>query len=309
MRRAIAFVFIITFECFAQRPQVALSPVPFWPKDGIVPVEYEHQNIFYSPATGELLIRYQEQGADTVKRIALGNQADPDYSVSVSKVGTQYSYAYRINNKPGAKARLSGILVGLGEHDPTLAMQSSSAASLKENQALTHFGVPAKSSPLLLAVKHQLSPAEVGPDSLDLAIKSQLRPGFVFITAESAIDEAANVRVLSELPPTLGSQVREKINSPWFHKQSLTLGPRFGDLATPQAIAIDYLTNITRLTRAGILQKSSPLVGYTTGILDAFVQSQGSVTFPAGLQEIAPKAATSFEREIASALLMSFDRN
>jgi len=307
MHRAIAFLFIFTFECFSQQPRVALSPVPFWPKNGVVPVEYEHQNIFYSPATGELIIW---QGADTVGRIALGNQADPDYSVSVSKVGSKYSYAYKVTNKPGIKARLSGVLVGLGEHDPTLALRSSDTASLNENQTLTHFGVPGKSAPLLIAVKRrQSSIAELRPDSIDLAMQSQLKPGFVFVAAESAVDEAANARVLSELPAPLASQVREKINSPWFHKQLLTLGPRFGELATPQAIAIDYLTNVTHLTRAGILQKSSPFVEYTTGILDAFVQSQGSVTLPSGLQEVASKAATPFEKEIASALLLSFDSN
>ncbi|MBV9443890.1 MAG: hypothetical protein JO217_14505 [Acidobacteriaceae bacterium] len=311
MRKAIAILLALAVKCVSQQPRVALSPVPFWPKDGVVTVEYDDQNIFYSPSTDELIIRYQQQGATVVQRIALGNQADPDYSVSVSRMGTnKYSYTYRVLNKPSAKAPLSDILVGLGEHDSTLAVQSSGAVSVKEDHALTHFGVPAELAPVLVDAKPP-QPALAGPapDTVDLVIQSQLRPGFVFAAAESVVDELANAHALSEVPEPLRSQAREKINSPWLHKQSITLGPRFGDLATPQAVAIDYLTNLTRLVRAGVLPKDSQFVSYITGMLQGLVQSEGSITIPAGLEEVLSKAVTPFEKEIAAALLMAFASN
>lgn len=87
---------------------VELSPVPIWPKDGVVPAELQHRYVFLDPEANQLVLAFPASlgseesesaaGALQLRRIDLANQVSVSLSVSVERKGSEFEYRYRAAN-------------------------------------------------------------------------------------------------------------------------------------------------------------------------------------------------------------------
>ena len=132
----LGFFTLITCAAFAQPVGVGvkLSPVPIWPKSGVIPIELQDRYVFLDPEAGELVLAYPEDvgnaefeagsGALRVRRIDLGNQVAASISIDVERKGTEFEYRYRVANHKQARHPIQQLQVAVpitGEPDNRVA--------------------------------------------------------------------------------------------------------------------------------------------------------------------------------------------
>ena len=67
----LGFFTLITCAAFAQPVGVGveLSPVPIWPKSGVIPIELQDRYVFLDPEAGELVLAYPEDVGSALFRV------------------------------------------------------------------------------------------------------------------------------------------------------------------------------------------------------------------------------------------------
>ena len=85
----LGFFTLITCAAFAQPVGVGvkLSPVPIWPKSGVIPIELQDRYVFLDPEAGELVLAYPEERRQCRVRGWLGSTASKAHRSGKSSGG------------------------------------------------------------------------------------------------------------------------------------------------------------------------------------------------------------------------------
>jgi len=102
----------------------AFRATPMWPKDGIIPEEWEERYVFPNLEAGQLVLAYppdlesQEFGLVTapsasrvIERFNLTNQVDASLSIDIERRRSGFTYSYRISNSARARDAINLISI------------------------------------------------------------------------------------------------------------------------------------------------------------------------------------------------------
>jgi hypothetical protein len=265
-----------------QQQYVALPelPVPAWPEKGVTVAELKDNYVFIDGAKNEYVVAYpqnlgteafEKEGPGPIKiaRYELHRNVTPSISVAITRPTPEmHKYAYSVSNGKEAQQSIDQWALSMP------AVGGSSTIRYPEGW----FAVVQKDRIFKVrnrqwiatgaaAVWSFAKPEEViqpGGSKTGFELESSLRPGFTtsyFRKAESIEAKVATQGV--GLPAVVQQQVDALLAVEHNSKTLLTLGPKYDGSATVQAIAADFVQGLEVLSRAGVLNASSPFVRNT----------------------------------------------
>jgi len=287
---AMGLVLLLGGTAYAQQDGIraALSPLPIWPADGVIPQALQDRYAFLDPSAGQLVLSYpanlgrpqfeRNPGARRVERVDLNNQVKASVASTVSVEGAQFVYRYRIANAKQAKRPVSRFDV------EGLALNSSDRifgpASWKSNArvapgitrttlssaVLTNTAAPAGAS-----LRWQVGHAGIEPGAeLDgFQVASSLKPGL--IVAHLRAGDPPTLR--ADLPRAVLEQAAPMLQPTHNSQSVLTIGPRFSAETPTLNIVADFHFAVSRLVRHGQLDGNSPAVREALQVLGQYLKS------------------------------------
>jgi len=230
-----------------------LSPVPFYPPDGVIPERFKDQYVFLEAGTLDLVLAFpptfpsatfpvpvNSNAKRTIQRVQLASHVRPSVSVKVQKnpSGT-YSYTYTITNDRNARQAIGRWFVSVPTFtasDPNLNTKTSAKTGWVQSNYMHQPGRSAIRMESTGKSNHIL-PGQ----ALSVTIESKYRPGIVTVQFQGDIPDlqpVAPAPVLQQL-----SVVRQiDFNS----VPVLAVGPNFIDSASNIEIAAHFHMAISR---------------------------------------------------------------
>jgi hypothetical protein len=268
--------------------RTALSPLPIWPADGVIPQALRDRYAFLDPSAGQIVLAYPENlgrpqfarspGARHVERVDLNNQVKASVASIVSLEGAQFVYRYRIANAKQAKRPVTRFDVeGIVLNGSDLI---SSPASWKSNASVKS-GI---ARPTLLNAVSTVAAGSGGPSmywrvgdagiepgaELDgFQVASSLKPGLIM--AHLRAGEPPTLR--TDLPRAVLAQAAPMLQPTHNSQTVFAIGPRYSAETPTLQIVADFHFAISRLVRHGQLDASSPAIREALQVLGQYLKS------------------------------------
>jgi hypothetical protein len=297
---------------FAQ--QGALSPVPIWPANGVIPPELQGKYVFYDPSTEELVLVFPENletlqpggtaGRLHIERVGTNRGARPSITFSVLPTQKKYLYSYRIENDARAKKFITAIDIpapSFGNDDILTAPAHWRASPMKSQVSAVGDALRTFDAGYLLSFYFDDDKGPIQPGSGgNFSILASARPGFTVAWVRGGLFPSFS----TELPPAVTDQLAPALAMNFNTTGVVAIGPKFAGDEPPIRIASDFHFGITQLINNGQLNGSSPAIREAMAALANFIEQPDSVQIPLTLRE---NASAGLESAVLQALMLSLN--
>ncbi len=257
--------------------KTALSPIPIWPSDEVIPVELEDKYVFLDPGAGQVVLAYSEPGINggaesrKIQRVDLKNQVQASVTVSVEKNSGEFTYKYHVANAENAPRPVSSIkLVTPSE------LQYEEAKTPVSWEGDIDLGYVAASSigigktiGTLMNWSTSAGGIEPGKDEVGFELVSSLKPGFTWGYAQSDAPQF----LPSDLPEEVLAQVKPMLKIENNSQSFLTIGPKFYERTPLLRIVAEYHFGISSLIGKGELSEKSPAIEEALNVMEQYMES------------------------------------
>ncbi len=299
----------------AQNPKAVravLSPVPPYPRDGVIPEGLRAESVFLDTVTGDLVVLQPVSGAlagaasqRAEVRVALARHVRPQLSVSISKAPGGFTYEYTVVNEAATRQTIRSFFVAVPRPQPRAPGSLTSEPGMLEGWERIDY---APKPGMWTSRWDALESAPGIPGAARIA-------GFRLPNGNlSGITRAyfQGPRSRAELPRDLPEAALRKlavVQGLEFNSVALpTIGPKFPAGTDTSTIASDFRLEIGILADQGVLAAESPFVRETLSSLGRFLESQPSGQAGVGtgvIPRLKQKPGSQMEREIGEALRLS----
>ena len=287
-RHCIAVVLLFLFGAPGTLPGqeagIMFLPAPIYPGDGNVDQKFPDQFVFFHHETLDIVLAYRPTPDATraVHLIERPLRMDPKIRSEVSAgPGGGYRYHYTVANGPRNVQPIRAWLLSVPE---PLASHDAARSSGKEHKRGVWRQELYASRPGNWSVRFAIrSGSALLPDqSAVFSVDNENRPGIVkayFHGAEFSVGSLP-----ADVPPEARKQL-EEITANWNKTTLWTIGPKFHSSTTSREIALDFLDQISRMMRKGILTpdgqagpfgRLADLAHYPPNVLPAYEQYSDS---------------------------------
>lgn len=208
----------------------ALSPVPIWPADGLIPPELQDRYVFLDFKAGQMVLAYpknagqpnseRSRGLQRVERFDLNNQVKPSLLVTVRPDGEYFTYRYRVSNAKQAKQAIRSLQIPVAElsDDYRIFAPANWSATASPAEARdVPIGIGRASGVSLnwyvndpSSIDSNASAVMPGHEEGGFHVTSALKPGF---TLAHARGRGSRVNLPEDLPPPVLEQAAAYCNS------------------------------------------------------------------------------------------------
>lgn len=238
-----------------QEGGVMFLPAPIYPPDGNVEQEFPDQFVFFHHETLDIVLAYRTapDAPRTVHRIERPLRMAPTISSEVSgSPAGGYRYRYTVTNGPRHVQPIRAWLLPIPAPQASdHAARSSRSLSKGHKRGVwsqeLYASRPGKWS---MRFTTRSGSALLPSQSAVFAVDNENRPGIIkayFHGADSSVGPLP-----ADVPPEAREQL-EEITASWGETTVWTIGPKFWKWATSREIARDFLAEVSRMVRNGIL--------------------------------------------------------
>lgn len=305
-------------EAVNQEPQrtIRISPVPFWPSNGVVPPELSDRYVFYDLNNEEYVIRYPENlgtpefganpGSIKTYRIPTNRGSQPTITFAVTREQGKFKYAYRITNSEKAKKPIMSwdlVMPSEPDGDLTVPARWRGAAMRSSISAVGNaLGTPGITGVLLSWYYFDdQAPIAAGKTLDNFSVISSNKPGMSMGYVTSGL--------IKTPPPDLPEEVQEQLGRvltvPFNRENVLVIGPKFPSNVPKSRIAQDFLSGIIRMAATGQLDEQSAAIRELQERLNVYAQNiEAFQNAPLSLTQ---KPANAFEAAFLQAVLLAMN--
>lgn len=312
------FTLVLTSGVWAQVPSkavgVALSPVPFWPRDGDTSQLPKGKYVFYDPHSAEYVVYYAADSAGvqsvqpTVLRFGAHSLVDPEVTFAVAPTSDgRFHYTFKVENGAHARQSIRKIsILDYSDSSPQGAGANWTAQVEPHNER--ELGTPAMSASAIEWTSNSAAPSIAPGNAMQgLAIDSTSLPGFVNMAFRG--DSKGNEYTpdaVALLPKEVRDQLAMVINAARDAQSVMVIGPRFAKGTSQSTISQNFDFGIQVLVRHKKLDANSPFVQKARMVFSSQLQSNDEIQLNSASLDFTKDAKTDLEKEIANALEIAF---
>jgi hypothetical protein len=308
-------LFLLAGGIWAQSRQTiraALSPVPPYPRDGVIPEGLRGESVFLDTVTGDLVVLLPVPGAPADAaggraelRVTLARHVRPQLSVSISKAPGGFTYAYAVVNEAAARQTIRSFYLAVPQPQPRAPGPPTAEVGLPVGwERIDYAPKPGMWTSRWDALES--APGIPGAARISgFQLSNGNLPGITRAYFQGPMSR-------TELPTDLPEAALVKlavVQGLEFNSVALpTIGPKFPAGTDKSTIASDFRLEIGILAHQGVLAAESPFVRETLSSLGSFLESQpaeeGGVSTGV-IPSLKQKPGSQLEREIREALRLS----
>lgn len=269
------------------------SSIPTWPEEGAEQRDHgglDGNYVFLSEDGAHMVLAYETDvprserdegiGNLRVERFERNNQVDALVFVDVQRMGSYYTYEYRISNSAQARQairNLSVIATRFVDGDTISGPRLWGAAHVSSRINAVRYAI-GRSEGVFLDWYVDDPASNVDPDASAILpggelggfrVTTRVKPGITLAYVQGGEPPALR----KDMPRAVLEQTVPLMQIEFNSQNVVTVGPKFDADASQREILSDFYSGIVRMLDAGDIDSNSPAVGRALAVLQGCLQT------------------------------------